>query len=45
MVKSEEILKQIDDYLANEEECKEKLSKDFTMKNLFKSWLTGYSIY
>lgn len=40
--KSEEIFKLIDDFLANEDESKEKLSKAFVMENLFGSWLSDY---
>ena len=45
MAKSEEILKTIDDFVANEEESKEKLSKEFAMNNLFMEWLSGYTLH
>lgn len=45
MAKSEEILKTIEDFLANEDESKEKLSKEFALNNLFMEWLSGYTLH
>lgn len=42
---SEDILKLIDEFISNEEESKEKLSKDFVVENMFKVWLDGYKVY
>jgi len=45
MGRSDEILKTIDELLSNEEEAKEKLSKEYVVEELFGNWLTGFTIY
>ena len=45
MKRGDEILKTCDEFLANEEESKEKLSKDFVVSELFDNWLDGFTVY
>jgi hypothetical protein len=45
MKRGDEILKTCDEFFANEEESKEKLSKDFVVTELFDNWLNGFTLY
>jgi len=42
---SDDILKLIDEFLVNEDESKEKLSKEFVVESMFNVWLDGYKVY
>jgi hypothetical protein len=43
--RADEIIKVIDEFLANEDDSKERLSKDFALNELFGDWMSGYKIY
>jgi hypothetical protein len=43
--RGDEINKLIDEFLANEDDAKEKLSQEYVMNELFADWLSSYKIY
>jgi hypothetical protein len=43
--RADEIIKVIDEFVANEDDSKERLSKDFALSELFGDWMSGYKIY
>jgi len=43
--RGDEINKLIDEFVANEDDAKEKLSQEYVMNELFADWLSSYKIY